>query len=111
MGGITGWYYLIQFACCVSACNFYSDQSRLSPCLRNDGSFVEAGNQASAVYDAAIKLAGVFHVMEWVRTTILLVVICLGVNLMHVWYLSAFTCLYALGVFGYLHLVYLSADG
>ena len=31
-GFIVGFYYVINFCCCVAACNFYSDQSRLTPC-------------------------------------------------------------------------------
>ncbi len=31
---IVGFYYLIQFMCCVCACNFYSDHSRYNTCIR-----------------------------------------------------------------------------
>jgi hypothetical protein len=69
-------------------------------------------HKASEVYDLAIFLTGIFHIIEWVRTTILLVVICFGTNcLMYVWYLSAISTLYGVAAFVYLQLVYFSADG
>jgi hypothetical protein len=34
-GGIMFVYYVIQFICCVAACNFYSDATRLSCTLSN----------------------------------------------------------------------------
>ena len=80
-GGCVGFYYIVQFICCVCACNFYSDADRQAPCISLDGTVV-VGEQASAVMDLAIKLAGIFHIIEWIRTTILLTVTCIGVNFM-----------------------------
>ena len=37
-GIIVGAYYVLQFVCCVSACNMYSDVSRLTPCTSIQGS-------------------------------------------------------------------------
>ena len=71
-----------------------------------------SGDDASSVYDLAIKLAGIYHVIEWIRTTILLTTICIGVNLMTVWYISSIAALYGIGVFAYIHYIYLaSAEG
>ena len=95
--------------CAVCACNFYSDISRFNNCTRNDGSLI-AGNDASAVYDMAIYLLGIFHVMEWLRTTILLTVVCVGANLMTIWYVSAISSLYGIAVFIYAHVIYASMD-
>lgn len=81
----------------------------MAPCELPSGIKLE-GEDASAVYDAAIKLAGVFHVIEWIRTTLLLTVICIGVNMMQVWYVTAVSALYGVGVFIYLHVVYFSVE-
>ena len=61
-----------------------------------------SGDSASSVFDTAIKLAGIFHVIEWIRTTLMLTVICIGVNLMTVWYASAISALYGMAVFFYM---------
>ena len=63
---------------------------------------VISGNDASTVFDTAIKLAGIFHIIEWIKTTLLLTVICIGVNLMSVWYASAISGLYGIAVFFYM---------
>ena len=109
-GGIMFLYYIIQFICCVSACNFYSDNSRNNSCKLTNGTVV-TGEDASKVFDLAIKLTGIFHIIEWIRTTILLTVICIGVNLMQVWYVSSITALYGIAVFIYLIYIYASDDG
>ena len=95
--------------CAVSACNFYSDVSRFNNCVYPDGTLI-IGNDASAVYDMAIYLLGIFHVMEWLRTTILLTVVCVGTNLMTIWYLSSISVLYGIAVFVYAHVIYAGAD-
>lgn len=59
----------------------YSDSSRKLTCTSPNVISV-SGESASAVFDTAIKLAGIFHIIEWIRTTILLTVIFIGVNLM-----------------------------
>ena len=106
---IVGFYYLTQFICAVCACNFFSDNSRFNNCVRADGTII-TGNDASAVYDKAIYLTGIFHVMEWIRTTILLTVVCVGANLMQIWYVSAISALFGIAVFIYAHVIYASAD-
>jgi hypothetical protein len=110
MGFIVGFYYIVQFMCCVCACNFYSDNARTQPCVIGDN-IVLTGEDASAVFDTAIKLTGIFHIIEWIRTTILLVAICIGVNVMQIWYITAISSLYGIAVFIYLHVVYASASG
>lgn len=109
-GAFIGIYYCIQFMCCVSACNMYSDTTRTAPCILNDGTVLK-DDDASKVFDIAIKLLAIYHITEWVRTTILLVVVCIGVNLMHIWYLSSLVVLYAIPVFVYIHFVYASEEG
>ena len=90
--------------CCVCACNFYSDHSRYNNCVRPDGTLIK-GEAASEVYDMALYLAGIFHVIEWIRTTILLAVICIGANLMPIWYASAISALFGIAVFIYLQVM------
>ena len=58
----------------------------------------------------AIKLTGVFHVIEWVRTTILLVAICIGTNVMSIWYVTSLNTVFGVAVFLYLHVVFFSTE-
>ena len=106
---IVGFYYLIQFICCVCACNFYSDHSRYNNCVRPDKTLIK-GENATAVFDMALYLAGIFHVIEWIRTTILLAVICIGANLMSIWYATSINALFGIAVFIYVQVIYASDD-
>lgn len=106
---IVGFYYIVQFICAVCACNFYSDISRFNNCVYTDGTLI-TGNDASAVYDMAIYLLGIFHVIEWIRSTVLLTVVCVGTNLMQIWYLTAISMFYGIAVFVYAHVIYASDD-
>ena len=110
-GLFAGFYYCIQFIMAVSACNFYSDASRLGACIRESDGAKLTGEEASSVLDMAIYLGGVFHIAEWIRSTILLVIILVGVNLMQVWYVTAITALYGIAAFFYIMVVVASDDG
>ena len=104
-------YYIVQFIMCIAACNFYSDISRYHICQREDGSYIR-GEEASLVYDNAIYMAGIFHIIEWIRTTLLNVVICIGVDLVLIWYWSGlFSGLYGLICLFVVHYDYLKPDG
>ena len=61
--------------------------------------------------DLVIYLLAIYHIIEWLRTTILMTTICIGVNFMWVWYITLVNSLYGLGVFIYCHIVYASARG
>ena len=109
-GSIIGFYYIVQFMMCVSCCNLYSDISRLNTCIRKDGTRI-TGAAASAVYDRTLYLVGIFHIIEWIRSTILLSVICIGANLMNFWYLSCLNMFYGLACLIIVHITYSSTDG
>jgi hypothetical protein len=106
LGGI---YYCVQFLACCSAVNLYSDASRLDYCLsdlNNTNAPPIKGEQASAIMDPTILALGIYHIIEWVRCTILLTVVCLGVNLMQAWYILSINSIYGLIAFIYCHVVY-----
>ena len=108
---VVGLYYLLQFIACCAAVNFYSDASRLAPCqdLDDPSAAPVVGEQASAIMDPAILLLGIYHIIEWIRCTIMLTVICLNVNLMQTWYVLGLNSLFGLIAFIYCHVVYLGA--
>ena len=71
-----------------------------------NGSVTVSGEEASLVFDNVILLLGIYHIIEWLRTTILMTTICIGVNFMWVWYITCLNSLYGLAVFIYCHIVY-----
>ena len=75
-----------------------------------ESGIVLEGDQASEVFDMAIKLTGVFHIIEWVRATILLTVILINVNLMKIWYVTILNMIYGFVSFLFLHAVYFSEE-
>ena len=78
--------YGMEFAFCVAIVNFYSDIDRTTPC-KLVGPLADSGN-ASAVFDSPLFLLGIYHIIEWIRTTVMLVIIIIGVNLMSFWYIT-----------------------
>ena len=67
-----GLYYLLQFGLALSCANFYSDAERKMPVKIGDTILID--EDASGVFDTAIYLLGIFHIIEWLRTTLLLAV-------------------------------------
>ena len=101
--------YLIEMCAYIASANFYSDADRLIPCsYKGDLSSSEA---ASAFFDGPILWLGIFHVASWLRTAVLFCVVCLGINLMQVWYLT--TPVTVIGIIAYLLSIqaYYSDDG
>ena len=103
---IVGFYYCIQFVCCCGSTNAYSEEARLTNCTV-DGT-VYSGEAASAIMDKAILVSGIHHLIEWVRCTILLTIVCLNVNLMPVWYLSMINTILGFVAFIFCIMVYTS---
>lgn len=93
----------------MAACNFYSDSSRLLPCQLASGQVT--GEDASKVYDGVIKLTGVYHIMEWLRMTVLLTIVFVKAPFMMFWYCTTLSSLFGLAVGIQLHMVYFSAEG
>ena len=110
-GGIAGFFYMLHFVCCLCACNFYSDATRLLPCYNPETGEEIVGEAASRILDVGIKLGGIYHILSWVKCTILLVNILVGVNLLTIWYASYLEIPFFLGTFIYIHIVYFSAEG
>lgn len=106
-----GLYYCVQFAACCASVNFYSDASRKASCvdIADPSKPPVVGEEASAIMDSAILMLGIYHIIEWVRCTMLLTVVCLGVNLMQTWYVLGLNSIFGLFAFIYCHVVYLGS--
>merc|ERR1712032_184387 len=84
-----GVYYIIQLAGCIGTVNFYGDTDRFNLCGDGDGPLA-----AAKVFDRAILMLAVYHLIEWIKTTFLLAVVCIGLNLMWIYYFFAWNTLY-----------------
>lgn len=102
-GLLVGVWYLAQFIGCVACVNLYSDVDRLKDCNITD----LKGEAASEVMDLPLVLLSIFHIIEWLRATLLLVVILIGVNWAIFWYITTFNTLFGIVVYAYVHMVYL----
>lgn len=56
-------------------------------------------------------MLAIYHIGEWIRTTVLLTVVCIGVNWTVAWYATTFWTLFGIVVYAITHMVYLSEDG
>jgi hypothetical protein len=108
-GGFVTFWYLIQFIGCCACVNLYSDNERLTLCATT-GTLADP-NESSKVFDLAFMVLSIFHLIEWLRTTLLLTVICIGVNWTIGWYLTVLNTVYGLVAYAIVHMVYFSDDG
>ena len=107
-----GLYYILQFGLALASANGYSDAERKHPC--GVGADMKSGEEASAVYDMALFMLGIFHIIEWVRTTLLLTVTCLdGMGLlMWAWHITTpINALFGVVCYLYAHYARLNAAG
>lgn len=93
----------------MAVINLYSDRERLNPCS-STGDLADK-DKSSEVLDLAFVLLAVFHMIEWIRATILLTVVCIGVNFTLAWFLTIPNSLYGIIAYAITHVVYFSEDG
>ena len=105
---LTVWY-LAQFIGAVACINLYSDADRLIPCALT-GDLADP-DEATKVFDFPLVMIAIFHMVEWVRTSLLLTVSCIGVNWSIGWYVTSLNTLYGLIAYAIAHMAYLSDDG
>ena len=92
--------YLGQFFLIISAINLFCDGDRL---LRCGSSLTDPKADPSAVYDTAFVLLIIYHLIEWVRFTIWLVICFIGANLMPLWYALGLNTFYGIAAYCYAH--------
>lgn len=116
-GFYTGGWYLVQFVGCVAVINLYSDKDRNRICdvffdAATPPYDLEAlAEKSSDVFDFPLLMLALYHMIEWIRTTVLLTVICIGVNWTWIWYVTTFNSLFGIVVYAIVHMVYMSDDG
>ena len=108
-GIVMGLWYLANFIGASACINLYSDKDRLNPC--DVTGELAVPDEASKVFDLPLVMLAVWHMIEWIRTTVLLSVILIGVNWISVWYWTMPTSLYGLVTYAIVHMSYFSDDG
>ena len=58
-----------------------------------------------------LLLVAIYHMIEWIRTTVLLTVILIGVNWTIFWYLTSFNSIYGLIAYAFTHMSYFDQKG
>jgi hypothetical protein len=105
--GLVG--YVGQFLLIVAGLNVYSDEDRFKQGC--DPSTTDA-NAQSDVYDTALRLLCAYHIIEWVRMTLFLVIMLLGQkSLMWLWYPSCLNVIFGLAAYISCHIAYFSDPG
>jgi len=105
---LIGVQYLWQFILCLISVSYYDSNERLISCGVPG---LTAPADASRYYDVVLLLFFIYHIIEWIRSTILLVTVCIGVNFMWVWYITMINSLFGIAVFLYAHYVRFSPHG
>lgn len=106
MSLFVGLYYVIQLAGCIGTVNFYGDADRFTRCVPDQKPL-----DAASVFDVPILLLSIYHMIEWIKTTFLLTVVCVGLNLMWVYYLLAINTLYGVVAIVWTMIVVFSEEG
>ena len=68
-------------------------------------------DKSSDVFDFPLLMLAIYHIIEWIRTTILLTVVCIGVAWTNAWYATVANTLFGIVVYAIVHMVYTSDDG
>ena len=101
-------YYLIQLAACIGVVNFYGDADRFIAC---NGGTLSDPEEAAKVFDVALLLLAIYHLVEWIKTTILFTVVIVGINLMWIYYVLCINSLFGIIAIIYTMIARFSVDG
>jgi len=105
---LIGFYYTLQFTLAISAANFYSDSDRFIGCGTEE---LTEPAKATTVYDMPLFLLSLYHGIEWLRSALLLTMVCIGVNLTIVWYISCLNAIFGLVCYVFTYITLFSGDG
>jgi len=61
--------------------------------------------------DMVIYLLAIYHITEWLRTTILLMITCVGVNFTIVHYITMLNCIFGFVAYIFCYVTYFSEVG
>jgi len=84
---ITGILYLYHLIWTMAGVNAFSSQTRFIACGSVESTDKDVKDKSSAILDTAIALTTIFHMIDWVRWTLMLTAALVGVNLLKLYYL------------------------
>ncbi len=93
----------------MAVINLYSDNARLTPC--DTQGKLSASEEATKVFDLPLLLLAIWHIIEWIRTTVLLTVVCIGVKWLMFWFVTMPNTLFGLVTYAMVHVTYFGEDG
>jgi hypothetical protein len=103
-----GIYYITQFLLSLAAANFYSDSDRFISCgIAN----FDTPTTATKGLDMALYLLSIYHITEWLRTTLLLMISCVGANITILYYISMLNCIFGFVAYIFTYVTYFSEAG
>ena len=79
---LAGFIYSFHLVMTIIGVDKYTDITRLNLCGN-----AKTGEEASEIYDSAIMLATIFHMIEWIRWTVFITTTMVNVNLVNVFYI------------------------
>ena len=86
--------------------NFYCDIDRFTGCTAGQDPVEAAG-----VFDTALLFFAIFHLIEWIKTSLLLSVACVGLPLMWVYFITSLNTIWGFVATIYTLIVLLSDEG
>ena len=60
------------------------------------GGYPKEGEGATVVYDNALLLLAIYHLIEWARVIVFAVCVIIGANLMLIWYITTPNAIFGL---------------
>ena len=91
---------------CISGADKFTDITRKNICGSATNSV-----EASAIFDTALAMASVFHIIEWCRQAIFMTTVVIGVNLMGWYYALSINIPYGIIAMIYAIITRYSEDG
>jgi hypothetical protein len=93
--GIWGFIgYCAQFLLILATINVFCDKDRMLSC---GGKLT--GDDASAVYDPALVVLAIYHLIEWFRFIVFLTAVFLGANMISLYYILYLNTLFGIAAY------------
>ena len=100
--------YIGHFLLIVIGINLYCDHDRFSKCGKGE---YKGDPRSAEVYDTALLMLAIYHLIEWARIITFGVCVVIGANLMHIYYVTALNTLYGIAAYCYAHSARFGTEG
>ena len=79
---ISGVIYLYHLTWTIAGVNAFADYTRKNTCVSVTGTENIADDEASAIFDTALALSTIYHMIEWLRWTLFATTALVGADLL-----------------------------